>query len=217
LSQINMRCRALRCNGRMFAIDQSPPECARQRLQTSEQPAGGDAQGQEPRSVAGRGRSAGGKQPRAALIMASAARPLKLVLLWHMHQPEYRDYASGEFRQPWAYLHAMKDYSDMAWHLERHPGTRAVVNSSRLRDSLLRLLARLTGEPLGDAERSSILEHCFGADDERRLQRGARQLFEEPGAIETVARHARRGFSRHLAPDGRKPALQQGAHLRQAR
>ena len=54
--------------------------------------------------------------------------PVTLVLLWHMHQPEYRDYASGEFRQPWVYLHAMKDYSDMAWHLESHAGVRAVVN-----------------------------------------------------------------------------------------
>ena len=25
--------------------------------------------------------------------------PLELVLMWHMHQPEYRDYASREFRR----------------------------------------------------------------------------------------------------------------------
>ncbi|TAN54398.1 MAG: hypothetical protein EPN19_06350, partial [Betaproteobacteria bacterium] len=49
-----------------------------------------------------------------------SARRLDLVLLWHMHQPDYRDHASGEFALPWVYLHAIKDYADMAWHLERH-------------------------------------------------------------------------------------------------
>ena len=53
---------------------------------------------------------------------------LDLVLLWHMHQPDFRDQDSGEFRQPWVYLHALKDYTDMAAHLEAHPGVRAVVN-----------------------------------------------------------------------------------------
>ena len=53
---------------------------------------------------------------------------LELVLLWHMHQPDYRDYGTREFRQPWVYLRAIKDYADMAWHLEHHPGMKAVVN-----------------------------------------------------------------------------------------
>jgi len=119
--------------------------------------------------------------------MAESTRPSTLVLLWHMHQPEYRDYATGEFREPWAYLHAMKDYSDMAWHLENHPRMRAVVNftpvlldqledyaaqfaSGRLRDPLLRLLARPDGEPLTDPERDFIFDQCFGADGETPLQ-----------------------------------------------
>jgi alpha-amylase/alpha-mannosidase (GH57 family) len=34
---------------------------------------------------------------------------LDLVLVWHMHQPDYRDYATGEFVLPWTYLHALKD------------------------------------------------------------------------------------------------------------
>jgi alpha-amylase/alpha-mannosidase (GH57 family) len=46
------------------------------------------------------------------------AKQLKLVLLWHMHQPDFRDQNSGEYRHPWVYLHALKDYSDMAAHLE---------------------------------------------------------------------------------------------------
>jgi len=53
---------------------------------------------------------------------------LHLILCWHMHQPDYRNCVSGEFELPWTYLHAIKDYTDMVYHLEQHPGTRAVVN-----------------------------------------------------------------------------------------
>ncbi len=53
---------------------------------------------------------------------------LKVVLCWHMHQPEYRDLSSGEYQQPWTYLHAIKDYVDMAAHLEAVPEAKAVVN-----------------------------------------------------------------------------------------
>lgn len=51
-----------------------------------------------------------------------------VVLCWHMHQPGYQDVKTGQFLFPWVYLHAIKDYSDMAAHLEAHPAARAVVN-----------------------------------------------------------------------------------------
>ena len=103
---------------------------------------------------------------------------LDLVILWHMHQPDYRDQTSGEFTHPWVYLHAIKDYADMAAHLERHPHMRAVVNlvpvlldqledyadqfaSGRLRDPLLRLLARDEATPLTAAERQFAIDHCM--------------------------------------------------------
>ena len=83
---------------------------------------------------------------------------LNLILLWHMHQPDYRDYATNEFVLPWVYLHAIKDYTDMAYHLEMHPRTKAIVNfvpvlldqledyiqqfsAGPVRDPLLRLLS----------------------------------------------------------------------------
>jgi alpha-amylase/alpha-mannosidase (GH57 family) len=110
-----------------------------------------------------------------------------LVLCWHMHQPDYRDQATGEFTQPWVYLHAIKDYADMAAHLERHPGVRAVVNlvpvlldqledyadqfaTGRLRDPLLRLLARDEATPLAREERRLVVEHCFRANHEKLVQ-----------------------------------------------
>lgn len=53
---------------------------------------------------------------------------MRLVLCWHMHQPDYRHAESGKYRASWTYLHAIKDYADMAWHLETNPDARAVVN-----------------------------------------------------------------------------------------
>ena len=54
---------------------------------------------------------------RAAAGDTGDAR-LKVVLLWHMHQPQYRDPTSGAYQLPWTYLHAIKDYTDMVAHLE---------------------------------------------------------------------------------------------------
>jgi len=53
---------------------------------------------------------------------------LNVVLCWHMHQPDYRDRNTGHYVLPWTYLHSIKDYVDMAAHLEALPGARAVVN-----------------------------------------------------------------------------------------
>jgi alpha-amylase/alpha-mannosidase (GH57 family) len=111
---------------------------------------------------------------------------LDLVLLWHMHQPDFRDQESGEFRQPWVYLHALKDYSDMAAHLERHPGVRAVLNftpvlldqledyadqfdTGRFRDPLLRLLARPDLRALDEGSRELILAWCFRANHQKMV------------------------------------------------
>jgi alpha-amylase/alpha-mannosidase (GH57 family) len=63
--------------------------------------------------------------------MSDNAR-LKVVLCWHMHQPQYRDLLSGQYHLPWTYLHAIKDYTDMAAHLEAVPAARAVVNFAPL-------------------------------------------------------------------------------------
>jgi len=104
-----------------------------------------------------------------------------------MHQPDYRDYATGEFTLPWVYLHALKDYSDMAAYLEAHPGMRAVVNfvpilldqiedyadqlkSGHLRDPLLRLLAREDLHDLSETERRLVLDSCWHANHARMIE-----------------------------------------------
>ncbi len=53
---------------------------------------------------------------------------LNVVLCWHMHQPQYR--CNDIYTRPWTWLHAIKDYTDMAAHIEAVPGACAVVNFS---------------------------------------------------------------------------------------
>jgi alpha-amylase/alpha-mannosidase (GH57 family) len=133
-------------------------------------------------------------------------KPLRLVLMWHMHQPDFRDILTGEFTQPWVYLHALKDYTDMAAHLENHAGVHAVVNlvpvlldqledyadqfaTRKLRDPLLRLLAREDLDSLTSAERELILNQCFRANHTKMIEpytpyKRLRDLYQHTVSIE---------------------------------
>jgi len=117
---------------------------------------------------------------------------LNVVLYWHMHQPEYRDLRNGEYHLPWTYLHTIKDYVDMAAHLENNRDARAVVNfapvlleqiddyaqqldaylnqGQALRDPLLAALA----DPvllLDDETRKHIIKTCSRANEQRLIER----------------------------------------------
>ncbi len=105
-----------------------------------------------------------------------AAPPrLAVAILWHMHQPPYRDDLSGEYVLPWTYLHAIKDYVDMAAHLEQLPGARAVVNFTpvlleQIDDYAARIAAHLAhGAPLGDPVLASLGDEPLPAEPQRRL------------------------------------------------
>lgn len=122
----------------------------------------------------------------------SADAKLNVVLCWHMHQPQYRDLIQGEYRLPWTYLHAIKDYVDMAAHLEAVPQARAVVNfapilleqiddyAQQLRghveqgraihDPLLNALADPV-LPSDNHARASLMHACLRANRERMIQR----------------------------------------------
>lgn len=139
--------------------------------------------------------------------------PLNVVLYWHMHQPEYRDLRSGEFSLPWTYLHTIKDYVDMAAHLEANPNAKAVVNfapilleqiddysqqlhgflyeGKGLRCPLLRALA----EPVilkNPQKRLCLVKECLRANEQRLIDRFppfrklanmAKAVLEEPEII----------------------------------
>ncbi len=108
----------------------------------------------------------------------SHARKLYLCLYWHMHQPDYRDYVSGDFVLPWTYLHAIKDYTDMAFHLEQNPLAKATFNfvpvlldqleeyahqfrTDQIKDPLLALLAVENLDQVTAAQRKLVLDGCF--------------------------------------------------------
>ncbi|MDD5242365.1 MAG: glycoside hydrolase family 57 protein, partial [Sulfuricella sp.] len=105
-------------------------------------------------------------------------KKLYLILCWHMHQPDYRNLTTGEYILPWTYLHAMKDYTDMAAHLEHHPKARAVFNfvpvlldqledysrqfeEGTLRDPLLALLGEKDLDRISAGQRKLIFDSCF--------------------------------------------------------
>ncbi|WJW74538.1 glycoside hydrolase family 57 protein [Thiohalobacter sp. IOR34] len=122
----------------------------------------------------------------------SAEGRLNVVLMWHMHQPQYRDTNNGQYEQPWTYLHAIKDYVDMAAHLEANPQARAVVNFAPvlldqlddyaaqvqgflhgggvIHDSLLNSLAH-PAPPVDDESRLHLLRACLRANEKRFIDR----------------------------------------------
>jgi len=111
---------------------------------------------------------------------------LYLNLFWHMHQPDYRDVLTGEFVLPWTYLHAIKDYTDMAHHLEANPAACATFNfvpvlldqledytrqfaEGQIRDPLLALLAVDSLDQITATQRQLIFESCFKSNHTKML------------------------------------------------
>jgi alpha-amylase/alpha-mannosidase (GH57 family) len=124
--------------------------------------------------------------------MSGEQQPLQVVLCWHMHQPDYRGPDHSDFQLPWVYLHGIKDYVDMAAHLENIQGARAVVNFSpvlleqideyveqieewlqhgvRIKDPLLAALAG-PGLPLEQSLRHDLMRSCLRANEKRLVKR----------------------------------------------
>ena len=146
--------------------------------------------------------------------MALAAR-LPVVLLWHMHQPQYRDAITGQYALPWTYLHAIKDYTDMAAHLEANSAARAVVNFSpvlleQLEDIAARIGAHLkSGAPLPDpvlgllgpdplptepGPRLALLNACLRAQRKQMIERFGPYL-ELATIADTLATPERVGYA----------------------
>ena len=97
-------------------------------------------------------------------------QPLQLVLLWHMHQPDYRNYETGEFMLPWVYLHAIKDYTDMVYS----PGIASIDEGGS--------------------------QFCAGTAGSNRGLRGTVHLGPIAGSTPAFARHAGSGTDIHERP-----------------
>jgi len=121
-------------------------------------------------------------------------KPLKVVLCWHMHQPQYLDLIGNEFQLPWVYLHAIKDYVDMAAHLEAVPQAKAVINFSpvlleqldeyerqintclngtgTIRDGLLAALDSPVF-PADNEHRAALIRACMRSNKKHQIERFA--------------------------------------------
>src|SRR3989338_7041717 len=56
------------------------------------------------------------------------SQPIYLAIVWHMHQPYYKDLVTGEYVLPWVRLHGIKDYYDMVAVLDKAPNMKATFN-----------------------------------------------------------------------------------------
>jgi alpha-amylase/alpha-mannosidase (GH57 family) len=86
-----------------------------------------------------------------------------LAVLWHMHQPYYKDLATGLYHLPWVRLHGLKDYFGMVALLEEFPRVRLTFN---LVPSLLLQLE----EYASGAAREPLQQIAFQPADELTLE-----------------------------------------------
>lgn len=122
--------------------------------------------------------------------------PLSVALVWHMHQPFYRDLRTGQIPMPWVRLHAAKDYLHMADVLARHPAMHVTINmvpslteqmlawtEGREADDLVLLAEQETWSP---GDKRAILGLCFSVSWDniiRRYPRYAQLLERRPQAL----------------------------------
>lgn len=128
---------------------------------------------------------------------------VELILLWHQHQPDYRDPTTGRARLPWVRLHATKDYLDMARRLAPWPRVKVTFNFvPSLIDQLEAAVAgagdelfdRLERDPreLPEPERTSLAQRLTQVPAHARsrrnawtalIERAARGEASEPDAL----------------------------------
>lgn len=98
---------------------------------------------------------------------------VNLAIIYHNHQPYYKNLITNETDVPWVRLHGTKDYLDMVLMLEKYPRMRATFNmvpslleqiedyaSKNVKDLFLDL-SRKSVNRLSLAERSFIIENFF--------------------------------------------------------
>ena len=109
----------------------------------------------------------------------------KLVFLWHMHQPYYKDTTQNRYLMPWVRLHALKGYYDLPSVMAEH-GVRGVIN---VVPSLLEQLAdyaqngatdswlehsEMNPEEMNDEQKAFVLRNFFMLNWERLVETSPR-------------------------------------------
>ncbi len=118
---------------------------------------------------------------------------LRVIVLWHMHQPYYKDLLSGEYRMPWVRMHALKDYYGMVKLLDEFPKVHQNFNlvpslveqiqdyaSGTARDPFLEIAIKPAAE-FRPEERQFALKYLFQANVTQLIGRYPRykELYEQ--------------------------------------
>ena len=107
---------------------------------------------------------------------------LSVAFLWHMHQPMYKDFITGEYYLPWVRLHATYSYLDMITILDEFPEIKGTFNltpsliwqlmdiaeGGDSKDKYLELTLK-KAEELTDSEKAFILKNFFSCDLEKAI------------------------------------------------
>ncbi|MDO8446287.1 MAG: glycoside hydrolase family 57 protein [Deltaproteobacteria bacterium] len=109
-------------------------------------------------------------------------KPLNIAILWHMHQPYYKDLVTGEYVMPWVRLHGIKDYYDMVAILDEFPSVHQTFNmvpslvdqildyvDNNATDSHLDLTLKPAAE-LTPSDKEAILQNFFLANWENMIK-----------------------------------------------
>ena len=119
--------------------------------------------------------------------------PTYLMLLWHMHQPFYKDLADDVYTMPWTRLHCLKDYYGMVAIMREFPSFHATFNivpslvlqiEDYARDKAHEPAYDVAFKPvnnLSPAERQSLLVSAFQINYDNLLNRYPRfrELWEK--------------------------------------
>lgn len=108
---------------------------------------------------------------------------LRLILLWHQHQPFYKDLVTGEYRLPWVRLHALKDYYGMVKLLDEFPKVHQNFNlvpslmvqiqdyvDGTAKDPFLAVASK-PAKDLSEEERRFALQYLFQANPQNVIGR----------------------------------------------
>ncbi len=127
-----------------------------------------------------------------------------LMLLWHMHQPFYKDLAEGAYFMPWVRLHGLKDYFGMVALLRDFPEVHVTFNlvpslvaqlDEYARDEAKEAAYELAFKPAGELsleDREILLQQAFQLNHENLMSRYPRfrELYErrEAAGIRAAAK-----------------------------
>jgi alpha-amylase/alpha-mannosidase (GH57 family) len=133
---------------------------------------------------------------------------LRVIILWHQHQPFYKDLVTGEYRLPWVRLHALKDYYGMVKLLDEFPNVHQTFNlvpslitqiqdyaAGTAQDPFLKVAAK-PAKDLTATERRFALQYLFQANPVHMIGRYPRYhaLWERFRGVGDSAERAEKYF-----------------------